>query len=287
MSIFLPSWSSVALELVYVGGSDAAILGAEQPQDGCIDFLQRVGVGGEMAVVDHRGGQGGFLQSDIERVASAHAPSDGADAVFLHVGLRREKFESGVKVAFGAVFGDSAHDFVRHVGSGRNFAAIEIDGERDVSLVGEFRSLVFHPIVQTPPFVDDDQRGERAFSCGRVENTLHGFVAAFVGDGLAVGGEGGGGEQNETASKRSFFMVSSSCAIASGHSGRSGCGLQLEFHVDGAGDGIRAVRSDFAESKFAVHRDGVFHDWLDGIEAHALITDLAGFGDDAVRQSSA
>ena len=145
------------------------------------------------------------MQSDVERVASAHAPSDGADAIFLHVGLRREKVEGGVKIAFGAVFGNAAHDFVSHVGSSRDFAAIEIDGERDVSLVSEFRSLIFHPVVQSPPFVDDDQRGERAFSCGRVKNTLHGFVAAFVGDGLAVGSEGGGGEQNDEWRAREVF----------------------------------------------------------------------------------
>ena len=54
-----------------------------------------------------------------------------------------------------------------------------------------------------------------------------------------------------------------------------------------AGHGILAVRGDFAEAEFAVHRDRVFHDWFDGIEPHALVSDLAGFGDDAIRQSSA
>jgi hypothetical protein len=33
-----------------------------------------------------------------------------------------------VKVALGAVFGNSAHDLVRHIGCGGDLAAIQIDG---------------------------------------------------------------------------------------------------------------------------------------------------------------
>ena len=37
--------------------------------------------------------------------------------------------------------------------------------------------------------MDHDERGKRAFARRRVENALNGFIAALVGDGLAVGGE--------------------------------------------------------------------------------------------------
>jgi len=72
---------------------------------GALIFFQGFGVGSEMAVVDDRGGELRFLQRDVEGIASAHAPANRTDAVFLHVGLRFKKLDGGVQVAFGAVFG--------------------------------------------------------------------------------------------------------------------------------------------------------------------------------------
>src|SRR5271166_1132417 len=63
--------------------------------------------------------------------------------------------------------------------------------------------------------------------------------------------------------------------------------LQQEFHVERAVDRILAVRSDLSEAEFAVHGDRVFHHGLDGVEAHPLISDVAGFGDDAVGKNTA
>ena len=62
--------------------------------------------------------------------------------------------------------------------------------------------------------------------------------------------------------------------------------LEPQFHVKSAGDRIRAIRGDFPKADFTVHRDGIFHHWLDGVKAHALKTDLAGFGDDAVCENA-
>ena len=102
----------------------------------------------------------------------------------------------GVQIALGAVFGKAAHQFVRDVGRRGDFAAIQIDRQRDVALVRQLRGLVLHPIVKPPPFVNDDQRRKWSFAGRRVEDSLHSFVAAFVGDGLAVGGEGQDGKQD-------------------------------------------------------------------------------------------
>lgn len=62
--------------------------------------------------------------------------------------------------------------------------------------------------------------------------------------------------------------------------------LQQEFHVECPGNGILAVRRNLAESQPAVHRDRVFHDWLDAVEAHPLVSDQASFADDALRQNA-
>src|SRR5215469_2454347 len=122
-------------ELVNVGGRDAAILSPEKSEDGSVDVLQRLGIGGEVAVVDDVGGERGLGERHVERVTAAHAPSNGTDAVFPHVGLGGEKLESRVEIPLGAVFRHAAHDFVRLVRGGGDFAAIKIDGQRDVTLV--------------------------------------------------------------------------------------------------------------------------------------------------------
>ena len=49
---------------------------------------------------------------------------------FFTLGCDGKKFEGGVQVAFGAVFGNSAHDLVRLIGRRCHFAAIEVDRQR-------------------------------------------------------------------------------------------------------------------------------------------------------------
>ncbi len=110
-----------------------------------------------------------------------------------------------MEIAFGAVFRDSSHDFVRHVGRGGNFAAIKVDGKGYVSLVRKLRRLVFHPIIEAPPFVNYEQARKGAFPRRREENALDSFVAALVGDGFAVSGEGTDREQQNCGDCEEFM----------------------------------------------------------------------------------
>ena len=74
-------------------------------------------------------------------------------------------------------------------------AAIKINRKRSVSLAGKFGCLFFHPIIETPPFVnhDDGWKGTVAGRC--VEDALHSLVAALIRNSFAVGGEGDGSER--------------------------------------------------------------------------------------------
>ena len=54
--------------------------------------------------------------------------------------------------------------------------------------------------------MNHDERGERSLGRWRVEDSLHGFVAALVGDSLAVGSECGKGEENSENQQVAFFM---------------------------------------------------------------------------------
>jgi hypothetical protein len=119
----------------------------------------------------------------------------------------------------------------------------------------------------------------------RVENALDGLVGALVGHGLccrAVEADAADGVKSSSSGNRNFIgslgvLRSDILAEVEGQ-------LQLQLHVEGSGDGIGAVRSDLAEAESAVHLDRVFHYWFHGVEAHALVADLARLADDAVRQ---
>src|ERR1019366_7076882 len=94
-----------------------------------------------------------------------------------------------------AVFRYSARQLVSLLGRGSDLAAIEINGKSHVALVGEFRCLLFHPVAQAPPFMDDHDPRKGPFALGSVENSLHGFVPAFVGNLFGGGGKRGDGEE--------------------------------------------------------------------------------------------
>jgi hypothetical protein len=103
---------------------------------GGVDFVEALGFGDHVAVVDYCCGEVGDLESGLQGGASALAPADGADAVFPDVGLFAQKADGVAEVASGAVFGKAAHEFMHLSEFAGDFAAIEIDGERDVVLVG-------------------------------------------------------------------------------------------------------------------------------------------------------
>ncbi len=96
-------------ELADVSRSDALIFAAEEAEDGGVDFVEAFGFGDEVAVVDNGGGQVGNFEGGLQGVAAAHAPADGADAIFLDVALRPQEGDGGAEVASGTVFGKAAH----------------------------------------------------------------------------------------------------------------------------------------------------------------------------------
>ena len=63
--------------------------------------------------------------------------------------------------------------------------------------------------------------------------------------------------------------------------------LQLQLHVHRPGDRIGAIRRDLPKPQLAVHLDRIFHDGLNCIEPHALITNLSSFRNDGFRQYAA
>src|SRR5258707_8150117 len=62
---------------------------------------------------------------------------------------------------------------------------------------------------------------------------------------------------------------------------------QFQLHIDRARNRVGAVGSNFTKAQLAIHGDRISHDWLHGIEAHAVVADRAGLRDDAFGQSAA
>jgi hypothetical protein len=117
---------------------------------------------------------------------------------------------------------------------------------------------------------------------------LHCFVAALVRDGLALGGEGGGGGEYKSECKDQEFLHTLVLHYrAADILAEVAAKLQMKFHVQSACDGIGAIRCDFLEADFVVHRNRIFHHRFHGVEAHALIADLATLCDDLVRECAA
>ena len=90
-----------------------------------------------MSVVDYIGCECWLINRNVERISAAHAPTDGADAIFFNVWLRLQKIKRGFQVTISAVIGNAAHEFMRHFRRGRNFAAIQINRQRFIALVGQ------------------------------------------------------------------------------------------------------------------------------------------------------
>jgi hypothetical protein len=114
------------------------------------------------------------------------------------------------------------------------------------------------------------------------------FRRALVRDRLAVGSEGGSGGEYKSQCKdqRSLRRVVLHYRAAD-ILAEVAAKLQMEFHVHCACDGIRAVRCDFLEADFVVHRNCIFHHRFHGVEAHALVADLATLCDDLVGECAA
>ena len=104
---------------------------------------------------------------------------------------------------------------MRHVGVGGHFAAVEVDGEGDVAFVGEMLRLFLHPVVEAPPFVNDDDGRMRAGASRQVKEAVRGVAAAGKGDWLHVGwvnagtGNGEAGKEKQGRGEKLAFHYGS------------------------------------------------------------------------------
>jgi hypothetical protein len=89
--------------------------------------------------MDHVRFQRRFLHRDVERIAATHAPSGCAQTLSIHIRLVLQEHDCGVQVALGAVL-RNPRDLVSLLRCGRHFAAIRINRQCDLALIGEFEA---------------------------------------------------------------------------------------------------------------------------------------------------
>jgi hypothetical protein len=95
-------------------------------------------------------------------------PADGAEAISLHVRLRCQKVISSPQVTERPVFRHAPHQFMSQVWIVSDFAAIQINRQRNVTLIGKLRGRLLDPVVPSPILMNYDERWQRTFAAGSV-----------------------------------------------------------------------------------------------------------------------
>ena len=96
-----------------------------------------------------------FAQQTFQR---AHRPPERTDVLWVHIRAIGEIVKCRFQIAYRALLPKTALEFASFRGIGRDFASVEIHGKRDVPFCCQFHSLFLHPLVQTPPFMNDNYR---------------------------------------------------------------------------------------------------------------------------------
>ena len=123
-----------------------------------------------------------------------------------------------------------------------------------------------------------------------VEIALHCFVAALVRDRWPSAAKAEVAASIKASARiriRTLFLSLFFNYRAADIAAQAGAKLQMKFHVQCACDWIRAVSGDLLETDFVVHRNRIFHHRFHGVEAHALVANLATLCDDLVRERAA
>lgn len=151
-----------------------------------MNLLERGWVSGQRAVIDGYGAEIGIAYGELGRESASHAPADGSDAAGVDIFQSLKIICRGDEVADTAILREAAHELVGSLRVGGYFAAIKIDGEGNVALGGKIGCLLFDPVVESPPFMDDNQR--RVWSGGgwRIKKTLDRLVTAGKGNGRGL-----------------------------------------------------------------------------------------------------
>src|SRR4029077_15451418 len=127
---------------------------------------------------------------------AAHAPADDADAAGVDILALGEISERRLESGDRAVLRQSAHELVRFVRCRGDFSAIEIGRESYVAFFRVALCLILDPVVQPPPFLNDDEAGMFSFRLWLDE-----ISAAFPGKRVERDGgsfcEDSGGEKRE------------------------------------------------------------------------------------------
>lgn len=186
-------------EVVDILRGDSLIEGAEVAEDGSMNLLERGGIGRQRTIINGDGTQIGIGNGELSCHSTTPAPADGSDSIAVDGLKAAEIIGRGYQVADAAILRDAAHELVGGLRISGDFATVEINRERDVALAGEKRCLLFDPVVQSPPFMNDNDCGMDSGRGRKVQQSVDGFVSAGKRDicGLSDGGNWHGESEAE------------------------------------------------------------------------------------------
>jgi hypothetical protein len=98
------------------------------------------------------------MNRELHRQAAAHGPPERTDVLWVHIRAIGEIVKCRFQIAHRALPPKTALELASFRGIGRDFALVEIHRKRDVPIRRQLLGLFLHPLVQTPPFMNDNYR---------------------------------------------------------------------------------------------------------------------------------
>ena len=137
---------------------DPPIESAENSQHRVIDFLNVPGIRRQRSVIHDTCGKPRLINRELHRQAASVEPAERTDVLWVHIRAIGEIVKCRFQIAYRALLPKTTLEFASFRGIGSDFALVEIHGKRDVPIRRQLLGLFLHPLVQTPPFMNDNYR---------------------------------------------------------------------------------------------------------------------------------
>jgi hypothetical protein len=98
------------------------------------------------------------MNRELKCQASTHRPPDRANVLWVHVWAMRQIIKCRFHLADRPIRRQSAFELAGLQRVDRDLSLIEVQRERYVRVRREFRGLLLYPLIQTPPFMNHNDR---------------------------------------------------------------------------------------------------------------------------------
>ena len=145
------------LESLHIARCNRPVVCAENCQHRRVDPLNVSRIGRHGPVIHHAGSEQGVVDRQPQRPLPSRGPADYADFQPFHIRARIEEVDGSLHVLKGTVPRGAGHQFISQGGVIGDLPAVEIDGERHITVRRQFARLFLDPICHAPVLVEHQQ----------------------------------------------------------------------------------------------------------------------------------